>query len=154
MPFLAGIASGRVVLAFALAKRMGERSFAVLMLVLASGLLGITMAVRSFIVDAVAIAFAGFFLGYVHDYPVESSSKLILFRLQSCHPSGPVGRRRPSTSIAQVEHHLTYRRLGSHRFFSRSFIVWSCSWKGGSGDIARRVGAYLAGICLSQSRRR
>ncbi|BGP27852.1 MFS efflux transporter [Rhodotorula toruloides] len=59
-----GIASGRVVLAWLLANRVGEKTFAIVMLVLASGMLGV-MYVRSFVVDAVALALVGFFFGPV-----------------------------------------------------------------------------------------
>lgn len=59
-----GIASGRVVLAWLLANRVGEKTFAILLLVLASGMLGV-MYVRSFVVDAVALALVGFFFGPV-----------------------------------------------------------------------------------------
>lgn len=46
-----GIATGRVVLAWALANRLGEKTFAVLMLAATSAILAI-LYVRSFIVDA------------------------------------------------------------------------------------------------------
>ncbi|GAA6032438.1 hypothetical protein JCM8097_008175 [Rhodosporidiobolus ruineniae] len=60
----AGIAFGRVSLAFLLGKRMGEKSFAILMLILASGVTGI-LYVRSWAVDAVAAVLVGIFLGPV-----------------------------------------------------------------------------------------
>lgn len=47
----AGIATGRVVLAWALANRLGEKTFAILMLALTSGCVGV-MYVRNFVVDA------------------------------------------------------------------------------------------------------
>ncbi|KAG0654602.1 hypothetical protein C6P46_001577 [Rhodotorula mucilaginosa] len=59
-----GIATGRVVLAWALANRLGEKTFAVLMLAATSAILAV-LYVRSFIVDAVALALVGFFLGPV-----------------------------------------------------------------------------------------
>lgn len=59
-----GIASGRVVLAWLLANRVGEKTFAIGLLVAASGMLGV-MYVRSFVVDAVALAMVGFFFGPV-----------------------------------------------------------------------------------------
>lgn len=46
-----GIAVGRVVLAWALANRLGEKTFAILMLALTSACVGV-MYVRSFVVDA------------------------------------------------------------------------------------------------------
>ncbi|KWU41146.1 MFS general substrate transporter, partial [Rhodotorula sp. JG-1b] len=59
-----GIATGRVVLAWALANRLGEKTFAVVMLAATSAILAV-LYVRSFIVDAVALALVGFFLGPV-----------------------------------------------------------------------------------------
>ncbi|BGP35596.1 hypothetical protein JCM10296v2_007437 [Rhodotorula toruloides] len=59
-----GIASGRVVLAWLLANRVGEKTFAIGLLVAASGMLGV-LYVRSFVVDAVALAMVGFFFGPV-----------------------------------------------------------------------------------------
>ncbi|GAA5830612.1 hypothetical protein JCM3766R1_002781 [Sporobolomyces carnicolor] len=60
-----GIALGRVVLAFALGNRMGERSFAVTMLVAACVFLAVIWAVHNFIVNAVAAVLVGFFFGPV-----------------------------------------------------------------------------------------
>ncbi|GAA5869215.1 hypothetical protein JCM3774_003982 [Rhodotorula dairenensis] len=59
-----GIATGRVVLAWALANRLGEKTFAVVMLAATSAILAV-LYVRNFVVDAVALALVGFFLGPV-----------------------------------------------------------------------------------------
>lgn len=59
----AGIALGRVVLAYFLDERLGERSFSIIMLTCTAGLLGIVWVVRNYIVDAVALVLVGFFLG-------------------------------------------------------------------------------------------
>lgn len=42
---------------------MSEQKFAALLLLVASIFLGLIMAVRNFVVDAVAIALVGFFMG-------------------------------------------------------------------------------------------
>ncbi|GAA5902344.1 uncharacterized protein JCM6883_001375 [Sporobolomyces salmoneus] len=60
-----GIALGRIVLAFALGSRLGERSFAVVMLACACVFLSIIWAVKSIAVNAVAIVLVGFFFGPV-----------------------------------------------------------------------------------------
>ncbi|GAA6006814.1 hypothetical protein JCM11491_003191 [Sporobolomyces phaffii] len=60
-----GIALGRVVLAFALGSRLGERSFSVVMLGAACVFLGIIWAVHQYIVNAVAMVLVGFFFGPV-----------------------------------------------------------------------------------------
>ncbi|GAA5895004.1 hypothetical protein JCM5296_000935 [Sporobolomyces johnsonii] len=60
-----GIAFGRVVLAFLLGNRLGERSFSILMLAAASAFLGVIWAVKNFVVDAVAMVLVGFFFGPV-----------------------------------------------------------------------------------------
>ncbi|GAA5982327.1 hypothetical protein JCM10908_006600 [Rhodotorula pacifica] len=59
-----GIATGRVVLAWALANRLGEKTFAILMLGATSAILAV-LYVRNFVVDAVALALVGFFMGPV-----------------------------------------------------------------------------------------
>ncbi|ORY73649.1 major facilitator superfamily domain-containing protein, partial [Leucosporidium creatinivorum] len=61
----AGIALGRVILAYFLDDRLGEKTFSVVMLTCAAGFLGIVWAVRNYIVDAVALVLVGFFLGPV-----------------------------------------------------------------------------------------
>ncbi|CEQ42750.1 SPOSA6832_04601 [Sporobolomyces salmonicolor] len=60
-----GIAFGRVVLAFVLGNRLGERSFSIIMLAAASAFLGVIWAVQNFVVDAVAMVLVGFFFGPV-----------------------------------------------------------------------------------------
>ncbi|GAA5960836.1 hypothetical protein JCM21900_002299 [Sporobolomyces salmonicolor] len=60
-----GIAFGRVVLAFVLGNRLGERSFSIIMLAAASAFLGVIWAVKNFVVDAVAMVLVGFFFGPV-----------------------------------------------------------------------------------------
>ncbi|BGP43687.1 hypothetical protein JCM10449v2_007732 [Rhodotorula kratochvilovae] len=60
----AGIAAGRVVLSWALNRRLGEKQFAIVLLVLACAFLGV-LYVRDFVVDAVAVVLAGFFMGPV-----------------------------------------------------------------------------------------
>ncbi|GAA6008799.1 hypothetical protein JCM10207_001728 [Rhodosporidiobolus poonsookiae] len=59
-----GIAVGRVLLAFLLDKRLGERTFAITMLVAASGMLAI-LYVKNYVVDAVAMVLVGVFMGPV-----------------------------------------------------------------------------------------
>lgn len=59
-----GIAIGRVALAF-LAKRLGERTFSISMLVAASVFLGVVWAVRNVTVDALSLVLVGFFIGLV-----------------------------------------------------------------------------------------
>ncbi|GAA5851769.1 hypothetical protein JCM8547_001203 [Rhodosporidiobolus lusitaniae] len=60
----AGIGLGRIALAPLLSKRLGEKTFAVVMLAAASGMLAV-MYVRNFVVDAVAVVLVGFFFGPV-----------------------------------------------------------------------------------------
>ncbi|KAI5477518.1 hypothetical protein MNV49_006305 [Pseudohyphozyma bogoriensis] len=60
-----GIALGRVILALLLGKRLGEKSFSILMLALASACLGAMWAVRNVAIDAVALVLVGFFIGPV-----------------------------------------------------------------------------------------
>ncbi|GAA5936081.1 hypothetical protein JCM10213_002197 [Rhodosporidiobolus nylandii] len=58
----AGIAVGRIVLAALLSKRLGEKTFAVVLLSGASGMLAI-LYVKNYIVDAVAMVLVGALLG-------------------------------------------------------------------------------------------
>lgn len=60
-----GIALGRIVLAFALGSRLGERSFAIVMLGSACVFLSIIWAVKNYIVNALAMCLVGFFFGPV-----------------------------------------------------------------------------------------
>ncbi|GAA5941255.1 MFS transporter [Sporobolomyces koalae] len=60
-----GIALGRIVLAVALGSRLGERSFAIVMLACACVFLSIIWAVKQYVVDAVAMVLVGFFFGPV-----------------------------------------------------------------------------------------
>ncbi|KAM0753735.1 MFS general substrate transporter [Meredithblackwellia eburnea MCA 4105] len=59
-----GIALGRIALAY-LGRKMGEKTFSILMLFAASACLSIVWAVRNVPVDALALVGAGFFLGPV-----------------------------------------------------------------------------------------
>ncbi|GAA5837894.1 hypothetical protein JCM11251_004691 [Rhodosporidiobolus azoricus] len=68
-----GIATGRIVLAYLLGKRMGEKAFAILMLFAASGMLAI-LYVRNFVVDAVAMVLVGFFFGPVTPKVLSAAS--------------------------------------------------------------------------------
>ncbi|GAA5893322.1 hypothetical protein JCM6882_008004 [Rhodosporidiobolus microsporus] len=68
-----GIATGRIVLAYLLGKRMGEKSFAILMLFAASGMLAV-LYVRNFVVDAVAMVLVGFFFGPVTPKVLSAAS--------------------------------------------------------------------------------
>lgn len=60
-----GIALGRVVLAFVLGSRLGERSFAITMLASACVFLSVIWAVKSYIANAIAVVLVGFFFGPV-----------------------------------------------------------------------------------------
>ncbi|GAA5824229.1 hypothetical protein JCM3770_004339 [Rhodotorula araucariae] len=60
----AGIAAGRVVLSWLLNKRLGEKAFSIILLVLACAFLAV-LYVRHFVVDAVAVVLVGFFMGPV-----------------------------------------------------------------------------------------
>lgn len=62
-PMVAGIAVGRIVLAWLLEKRLSERGMVTLLLALMSAMLGVLWAVKSVPVDALMMAFGGFFLG-------------------------------------------------------------------------------------------
>lgn len=57
-----GIALGRVVLAY-VGRRMGERTFALMLLSSAIGFLGVVWGVQNSTVDACAIVLVGFFIG-------------------------------------------------------------------------------------------
>ncbi|GAA5969714.1 hypothetical protein JCM3765_001215 [Sporobolomyces pararoseus] len=60
-----GIALGRVVLAFALGSRLGEKSFAITMLASACVFLSVIWAVKNYIANAIAVVLVGFFFGPV-----------------------------------------------------------------------------------------
>ncbi|GAA6062525.1 hypothetical protein JCM10212_001575 [Sporobolomyces blumeae] len=60
-----GIAAGRIVLAIVLGNRLGERSFAVVLLGVACVFLAIIWAVHQYIVNAIAMVLVGFCLGPV-----------------------------------------------------------------------------------------
>ncbi|SCZ89509.1 BZ3500_MvSof-1268-A1-R1_Chr1-1g01226 [Microbotryum saponariae] len=60
-----GIAIGRVVVPLILSKRLGERTFAIVLLMLAVSMLGIAWGVRNYKIDAVALAFFGCTIGPV-----------------------------------------------------------------------------------------
>ncbi|GAA5914521.1 hypothetical protein JCM8208_005378 [Rhodotorula glutinis] len=60
----AGIALGRVFLAWLLNKRLGEKAYSIILLVFACAFLGV-LYVRDFIIDAVAVVLVGFFIGPV-----------------------------------------------------------------------------------------
>ncbi|KAK4048635.1 Membrane protein tms1 [Microbotryomycetes sp. JL201] len=61
----AGIAIGRALLAYALGGRLGERSFAIVLLTVAALALGLCYAVKQFIATAVLFVIAGMFMGPV-----------------------------------------------------------------------------------------
>lgn len=58
----AGISLGRVALAF-LGRKLGEKTFSILLLVAASCCLGIVQGVRNVTVDALSMVLVGFFIG-------------------------------------------------------------------------------------------
>ncbi|SGY35938.1 BQ5605_C002g01819 [Microbotryum silenes-dioicae] len=60
-----GIAIGRVVVPLILSKRLGERTFAIVLLMLAMSMLAIAWGVRNYKIDAVALAFVGVTIGPV-----------------------------------------------------------------------------------------
>ncbi|SGY59944.1 BQ5605_C007g04364 [Microbotryum silenes-dioicae] len=62
---LSGIAIGRVVVPLILSKRLGERTFAIVLLMLAMSMLAIAWGVRNYKIDAVALAFVGVTIGPV-----------------------------------------------------------------------------------------
>lgn len=62
--FRAGIASGRIVLAYLLDSRLGERTFSIVMLAAAASFLGLLWAIKQYQVNAVMLVLIGFFLGY------------------------------------------------------------------------------------------
>lgn len=59
----AGIAAGRVVLAWLLDSRLGEKTFAIVMLGMASVCAAVIWSVKNANVSAVAVAGVGFFIG-------------------------------------------------------------------------------------------
>ncbi|KAK4053988.1 hypothetical protein OIO90_003633 [Microbotryomycetes sp. JL221] len=61
----AGIAIGRVVLAWSLSHRLGERTFAIVLLLVAAICLGLCYAIKQYIANAVLLVIAGMWLGPV-----------------------------------------------------------------------------------------
>lgn len=76
-----GIAIGRVALTF-LAKKLGERTFSILMLVAASVFLSVVWGVSNVTVDALSLVMVGFFIGLV-SFCSFSSHRLDFFLLSS-----------------------------------------------------------------------
>ncbi|GAA5883016.1 hypothetical protein JCM16303_006793 [Sporobolomyces ruberrimus] len=86
-----GIGLGRLVLAVTLGKRLGERSFPIVMLGSACVFLGIIWAVHQYIVDAVAVVAVGFFFGPVTPQVLSVVGKRVPPSLKSSVMSLTIG---------------------------------------------------------------
>ncbi|SCZ89507.1 BZ3500_MvSof-1268-A1-R1_Chr1-1g01225 [Microbotryum saponariae] len=75
--YWAGVACGRVVLPWALYRRLGERLFASVLLTIAASMLTIMWVVKSYELDAVALAVCGFVIGPISPHGLSTISSRV-----------------------------------------------------------------------------
>ena len=107
-----GIALGRIVLAFALGSRLGERSFAIVLLASASVFLAIIWAVHNYIVNALAVVACGFFLGPVTPQVLSVVGKRVPPSLKSAVMSLTIGLGLVGSAVGPLIFGIAAGRVG------------------------------------------